>query len=203
MRPRSWFLATTSALAMACSGTLTTEGVDRCEDDTECDEGSVCRSGSCFAIATEPCEDLDSDGFFRGPGCSPDADIDCDDNNAAINPSEAEVCGDGVDQNCFGGADEACDCTVDGIGTTRDCGTGRCAGIQTCAESGWSECIPLVSPLPEQCGDDGRGDGSDDDCNGEVDDGCGVLACPGRPDGTGDEIVCPDEATCSSNGICL
>src|SRR5690606_33393695 len=104
MRPRPWFFAPTCALAVACTGTLSVEGVDRCEDDTDCEDGSVCRSGSCFAIATEPCEDRDSDGFFRGPGCSADADIDCDDNNAAINPSEAEVCGDGVDQNCFGGA---------------------------------------------------------------------------------------------------
>ncbi len=36
---------------------------------------------------------------------------DCDDDDAAINPGETEVCGDGVDQDCDGGAP---DCTFSG-----------------------------------------------------------------------------------------
>ncbi len=42
--------------------------------------------------------DSDGDGFLE-----PD---DCDDNNAAINPDADEVCGDGIDNNCDGGAPE-------------------------------------------------------------------------------------------------
>ena len=33
---------------------------------------------------------------------------DCDDSNAAVSPGEAEVCGDGIDNNCDGVADEGC-----------------------------------------------------------------------------------------------
>ena len=177
-------------------------GDDPCESDADCASGSVCMSGSCFAIPTGVCEDRDNDGFFRGPGCPPGEEIDCDDTNAAINPSVPEICDDGVDQNCFGGPDEGCDCSEFGFGSSRDCGFGECAGIQTCTEAGWGECVGARS-RPEECGESGFGNGLDEDCNGVVDDGCGVLFCPPRLDGMGDEVICPDEATCSSNGICF
>jgi hypothetical protein len=50
--------------------------------------------------------DLDGDGFF--------ASVDCNDADALVNPSAAELC-DGIDNNCNNQIDEGCvnDCSVD------------------------------------------------------------------------------------------
>ena len=50
------------------------------------------------------CEDGDDDGW-----CT--TDNDCDDGDASVHPGAAEVCGDGVDNNCDGAVDEGCNVT--------------------------------------------------------------------------------------------
>ncbi len=46
-----------------------------------------------MAVACEPLDrDVDGDGYLSS--------VDCNDNDPAINPDAAEVCGDGIDQNC-------------------------------------------------------------------------------------------------------
>lgn len=48
--------------------------------------------------ATDPCPNA---GFVA-------SNDDCNDGDAAINPGAAEVCGDNIDNNCSGAADEGC-----------------------------------------------------------------------------------------------
>ena len=74
-----------------------------------------------------PCADTDGDGYLGTPtGCG----TDCNDNNAAIKPGATEVC-DNVDNNCNGQIDES---------LTQSCGSGACAGTQTCSAGTWGAC---------------------------------------------------------------
>ena len=58
------------------------------------------------------CTDADGDGYsIEGGSCGA---MDCDDNNAEINPGALELCGDGVDNNCdarMDAADSVCQST--------------------------------------------------------------------------------------------
>jgi hypothetical protein len=75
----------------------------------------------------EDCTDGDGDGYGTGVDC---LGPDCNDTDPDINPGEAEVCDDGIDNNCDGQIDEDCgtacgdvgdDCTVN-----EDCCSLRC-----------------------------------------------------------------------------
>lgn len=50
---------------------------------------------------------LDSNPITDADGDGATSDVDCDDNNAAINPSAVEVCDDTLDNDCDGGIDAA------------------------------------------------------------------------------------------------
>ncbi len=54
--------------------------------------------------------DEDGDGYatFNECGLLNENGIDCDDNNADINPGAEEICDDGIDNNCDGQIDEGC-----------------------------------------------------------------------------------------------
>jgi len=93
--------------------------------------------------------DEDQDGFRD---CDIPELIDCDDQDANINPSAAELC-DGIDNNCDGEADNV---DVDGDGyVSSDCYGSDCDDNDPDAYPG----------RPESC------DGADNDCDGEIDDG--------------------------------
>jgi hypothetical protein len=62
------------------------------------DTGSPSDTGTPGA-GEEP-EDLDNDGFF--------SDEDCNDTDSSMNPDADEVCGDGIDNDCSGIADDGC-----------------------------------------------------------------------------------------------
>ena len=115
-----------------------------------------------------------------------------------VTPSSGliETCGNGLDDNGNGTADENCTCTPGAtqkcfVGTPKAAGIGACVmGSQTCVATGsnefktntWGPCTGSVAPVAETC------NGTDDDCNGKVDDVAdgGVCTPPGPPcQGTG------------------
>ncbi len=67
-----------------------------------------CVDGACKP-AGGACVDIDNDGSnATGAGCGV---ADCNDANANIRPGKAEICGDGIDQDCSG-ADLACSLSI-------------------------------------------------------------------------------------------
>lgn len=70
--------------------------------------------------------DIDGDGYtdLAWEGC-PNPGTDCDDTDPDVNPGEAEVCGNAIDENCSGGINEGCryyyrDADGDGYGDAAD-----------------------------------------------------------------------------------
>jgi hypothetical protein len=114
--------------------------------------GSSCGLGACSGGVYECAKDTLNIVCSTGPGGSDDKAAD-------------EICGDNVDNNCDGVADETCECDV--VGEQRKCSVnaGICReGVQTCSESGWSSCIGGILPVAEIC------DTLDNNCNNIVDD---------------------------------
>ncbi|MCA9542243.1 MAG: putative metal-binding motif-containing protein, partial [Myxococcales bacterium] len=99
---------------------------------------------------------------------------DCDDGNRDVNPDAVEVC-NGIDDNCDRRVDDVRVACYSGPPGTA--GVGVCvAGEQTCVDGALSGCNGEVLPAPEACGNN-----LDEDCNGQVDDGCNLAGCPDVP----------------------
>ncbi len=113
--------------------------------------------------------------------------------------SAREVCGDGLDNDCDGTADEGCPCIpgqsqrcYDGLPSRA--GRGVCVyGMQRCEGAGefgqWSACVGAGRPRAATCM------GTDDRCTGVVDEGCGCplglrQPCYSGPAGTRDVGAC-------------
>lgn len=109
------------------------------------------------------CIDNDGDGYGDGPDC---IDYDCDDDDPNVHPGAEEVC-NGIDDDCDFAVDEGCPCPLAG---SNICGSlrGECRGfgVQVCVGDVWSECDGARLPSLEIC------NGKDDDCDGQVDEGC-------------------------------
>lgn len=137
-----------------------------CTTAAVCAAGETCEKPVFDGIADIGicvCEDADADGY-----CATD---DCVDTNAAVHPGAAEVCGDGLDNNCSGTADEGCPtpCTdADGDGA--------------CPPADCDDANATIHPgAADVCGDS-----LDNDCDGTADNDC-----PPCTDADGDGYCAP------------
>jgi len=119
----------------------------------ECQKDFFCNDGKCQKL-----EDGDGDGFR--------SDRDCNDKDKTINPGAVEECN---------GKDNDCDGQVDNIspkecydGPAKTLGVGKCVSGRTTCEKGVLKCDGEIQPdAQENCKNQ-----LDDDCNGQINDGC-------------------------------
>ncbi len=197
----------------ACVGSVTPVA-EACDDaiDNDCDgatdEGCVCAPGEVAACYEGP---ADTDGV----GTCLAGTRTCNATGTAfgacvgsVTPVE-DTCGDALDNDCDGSADDGCVCTPGQssacyTGPTDTEGVGACqAGTQTCnaTGTGFGACVGSVTPVEETCGD-----AIDNDCDGTVDDNCvctpgSTAACYGGPPSTEDVGTCQSGSqTCNAEG---
>ena len=176
----------------------TNSGSELCDGkDNDCD-------GKVDEQVKERCwEDADGDGYAAADAKSSEScdmcgekqtamdpnggKLDCDDADAKRSPGATDICGDNLDNDCDGAADNsqknACGgpCTVQLTGKPGEpCSNqlkGACArmGVYECEGDGTLRCTaPSVQGTPEVCGD-----GRDNDCDGTPDNGCVMNGCGG------------------------
>ncbi len=113
---------------------------------------------------TPRCIDRDKDGYCQNILGSRKAK-DCDDNDPSVHPSAKELC-DGKDNDCDGRTDE--DFPQKGQKCTAGLGICKREGIYICSPNHQSLLCNAVpgTPQKETC------DGKDNNCNGNIDEGC-------------------------------
>jgi hypothetical protein len=154
---------------------------ENCTDGIDNDGNGLTDSADPDAVdCPVACTDNDMDGFsIEGGECGA---VDCNDENASINPGAAEVCTDAIDNNCNGLVDTAdmnaidcpLDCTdADGDGYSveggncgaMDCDDGNAdvnpGALEICTDNIDNNCDGLADTMDAVCQND---DGNDDVC---------------------------------------
>ncbi|HSA60037.1 MAG TPA: LamG-like jellyroll fold domain-containing protein, partial [bacterium] len=208
-------------------------GVGECANSgaTSCVGGSVVDSCSPGTPTSEICDGLDNDcdggidnGFNIGAACdgvgacgtgmtecATTTTTRCStDPGGSLDQSSPDDQCDGIDNDCDGTADE------DYVATPTTCGVGACSGNAGSNECQAGSIVDTCNPTEGAAADDSTCNGSDDDCDGSVDEdyvstatSCGVGECAATGTtscvgGTVQDSCAPgtpaaDDATC--NGL--
>lgn len=113
---KNWVCIDGGTKSSSCDASFTDQLWEDCKE--------TCRNGACIVAS---CIDNDADGYGAqiSAQCSKQG-IDCNDNNAAINPGALEICGNGIDENCVNGDNLCGETCTDAIKnqdeTDVDCG---------------------------------------------------------------------------------
>ena len=173
-----------------------------------CDGQTYTNSG-CAAVAGVNvadnwvcgCNDSDQDGFFAQGGlCGP---IDCNDNDPTVNPAAAEICTDGIDNDCDGLIDNQDPNAVNCPPTCTDAdGDGYAAEGGVCGPVDCNDTDPSINPgAGEICVN-----AIDDDCDGLVDmtDPNCQIPCLFNEDCFAPTSYCQkDWGACEGAGVCM
>jgi hypothetical protein len=149
---------------LVCEGcpSVAKQCVPGCRSDDQCGAFRVCgQAVQCLSCpcapgwcTLDPCRDVDGDGFAaeRGVQCPGKGVGDCDDRNPRVRPGRAEFCGNYVDDNCDGAADEGCGTCNRRCVDSLSC-PGATSGASQCVSGCCETCPQLVPPQcqPGQC----------------------------------------------------
>ncbi len=159
--------------------------------DNDCD-------GTIDNLSTGTCtvyEDTDGDGYgdeVSTDGSGVTTGGDCDDTNPAVNPGAIEICGNTVDEDCSG-ADETCtiyydDVDGDGYGDDNTEHTTEDSDDVTVGGDCDDRNLNIHPGALEVCESVGVGNGTDENCDGVIDEGCSIEICGDGLDNDGNGL---------------
>jgi hypothetical protein len=191
-----------------------------CTDHAECPAGSLCDAGECrvgcgmvgaLCGAGQVCTDgicIDEASPCGAEGAFCAAGQVCVEGVCTTGECGAEICGNGIDEDCDGVVDDGCEepaCTADAeCPEGQACVAGACTGASPCGAervlcAAGQVCVEGVCTTGE-CGAEICGNGTDEDCDGVVDDGCEEPACTA-------DAECDDGNACTEDrceaGMCV